>query len=426
MGFVYRDVPFGHADFGKAVPCACVQQNIEGDRLQRFQKYSNLGALTRLTFDSLIPQGRSGDHATQERFSRANKISKAYAQDPQGWLVLNGPPGCGKTHMAAAIANYCLGEGRPAFFVVVPDFLDHLRSSFRPSSDVSYDELFEQVRDAPLLILDDLGTQSSTPWAQEKLFQIMNHRFNDQLPTVITMNIPLEKLDERLHSRLTDPMLSQVCLVEERPTPGLDHFGILGLELPRRMTFDNFDSKRLDLPLEQRQNLETAFRLSLSYAESPDGWLVFLGTNGCGKTHLAAAVANYWEQRGQNPLFIIVPDFLDYLRSSFSPGSDVHYDEVFEKVKSAPRLILDDFGEQAATPWAQTKLYQLANFRYMARLPTVITTCQSPEAIETRISSRMLDPRTSVVFFIDAPDFRTDRIVDRPNLSNHRRRSSKK
>jgi DNA replication protein DnaC len=51
-------------------------------------------------------------------------------------------------------------------FVVVPDLLDHLRAAYNPDSEVGYDRLFEQVRNAPVLVLDDLGTQSATAWAQ--------------------------------------------------------------------------------------------------------------------------------------------------------------------------------------------------------------------------------------------------------------------
>ena len=82
------------------------------------------------------------------------------------------------------------------------------------------------------------------------------------------------------------------------------------------MTFDNFDWKRVNLLPEQRENLEQAFRLALDFAESPEGWLVFLGVTGCGKTHLAAAIANYRYQANQSALFTVVPDFLDHLRST--------------------------------------------------------------------------------------------------------------
>ena len=404
-GFVYPLLPSGHPDFGRVVPCQCTKEELAEESLSRLQRYSNLGPLSRLTFENLNPKGRTSDPRGQQRFAQAYEGAKAFAEDPQGWLVLCGVTGCGKTHLAAAIANHCILKGRPALFIVVPDLLDHLRATFSPQSEISYDELFDQVRNAPILILDDLGTQTSTPWAKEKLYQIINHRYNTRLPTVITTNTPLEELDERLHTRLADADLSKVYLVEKREPE--EYIGDLGLELLGKMEFQNFE-KRLNLPLEKQRILEDAYKLARRFAEAPEGWLVLMGPNGCGKTHLAAAIANHQLREGKPAFFVVVPDFLDHLRSTFSPDSKVTYDELFERVKKAPLLILDDFGEQSSTPWAQEKLYQVINYRYNARLPTVITTCFSLGEIETRISSRMVDPRISIVFNIDVPDFRGD------------------
>ncbi len=100
------------------------------------------------------------------------------------------------------------------------------------------------------------------------------------------------------------------------------------------------------------------------------------------------------------------------------------YDELFERVRRAPLLILDDFGEQATTPWAQEKLYQVINYRYNTRLPTVITTCLSLEEIEPRISSRMVDPRLSLVFNITAPDYRGDTAQRRRPPTHRSRRAT--
>ncbi|MBI2328764.1 MAG: ATP-binding protein [Chloroflexi bacterium] len=171
------------------------------------------------------------------------------------------------------------------------------------------------------------------------------------------------------------------------------------------MTFDNFDWKRVNLPLEQRQNLEKAFQLALDFARSPDGWIVLQGVNGCGKTHLAAAIVNYRYQVKKPALFIVVPDFLDHLRSTFSPESRISYDRLFESVKSTPLLVLDDFGKQTTTPWAQEKLYQVINYRYNAQLPTVITTNSSTDELDSPILSRFADPKISTLFNITAPDY---------------------
>ncbi len=365
--------------------------------------------LSRLTFDNMLPQGRSENPDAQEQFNRAYQAARAFATAPKGWLILVGPSGCGKTHLAAAIANYCIANNRPVFYVTVPDLLDHLRSTFGPDSETPYDEFFEQVRNAPLLVLDDLGAQSSTPWAKEKLDQLLNHRFSNQLPTVIVSIIPIKGLEERIRTRLLTSSLCQVFEIGEKSsvlsTSGWDP----QFKQEKDMTFDNFDYKRVNLPLEQRQNLEEAFRLALDFAKSPDGWIVFQGVNGCGKTHLAAAIVNYRYQIKQPALFIVVPDFLDHLRTTFSPESKISYDQLFESVKDTPLLVLDDFGAQATTPWAQEKLYQVINYRYNARLPMVITTNCSLEEIEERIASRLADTNISTSFNIMAPHYRADR-----------------
>jgi DNA replication protein DnaC len=186
------------------------------------------------------------------------------------------------------------------------------------------------------------------------------------------------------------------------------------------MTFDSF-KRRVNLPPEQQENLGEAHRLALDFAKSPEGWLVLVGDTGCGKTHLAAAIANYRLKAGKPVKFEVVPDLLDHLRFTFSPESTVTYDQLFEEVKNAPLLILDDFGEQSTTPWAQEKLYQIINYRYNARLATVITTRCSLDEIESSISSRLSDPKISVLWNITAPDYRTDATANRKKATRDRK-----
>ena len=403
-GFVHPALDSGQVDFSRVVPCQCSKGELRKKKTEYLEKYSNLGALSQLTFDSLSPKGKAASTIAQEHFTQVYQAAKAFADNPEGWLVLLGPSGSGKTHLACAVANHRLSLGEPVFYIGAADLLDHLRSAFSPTSDTTYDELFERVKNVPLLVLDDLTLGSATAWAKEKLEQLLHHRFNTRLATVIITDIPLERMDERLRGHLADNEFCQVWTIE--PASPLESQGGLKLELLRSMTFDNFDHKRLDLPTELRENLRTAFDQAVEFAHSPEGWLIFHGLNGCGKTHLAAAIANYQLAQGKPVLFVVVPDLLDHLRSTFSPDSKISYDEFSEKIKEVPLLILDDFGEQSATPWAQEKLYQLINYRYNARLPMVVTTYLSLDEIETRISSRMVDPRISWVFNIRAPDYR--------------------
>ena len=382
-----------------------MQDEKEEERSARLQRYSNLGALSRCTFETLMPRGRSGHASEQDRYQRAVAAAREYAVAPDGWLVLRGESGCGKTHIAAAIGNAAIAAGRPCLFMVVPDLLDHLRAAYAPSSEIPYDRLFEQMRSAPLLVLDDLGAQSATAWAEEKLFQIINHRFQMQLPTVVTLATPVERLEERLRTRLTDPSLARVYVLEAGVHDSGEMPDLLSLPMVRQMTFINFNDKPTgpDLPDQVARRLELASRIARTYAQHPDGWLVLAGGTGSGKTHLAAAIAHQQRQAGRPYLFVVVPDLLDRLRADMRGDRD--RPEYIEHVRTCEFLVLDDLGVHSATEWAQEKLYQILNYRYNAKLPTVITVRSTDELPATWVS-RMRDEKVGMFHEIQAPDYR--------------------
>jgi len=414
-------LPNGKPDYSNAVSCQCIQKQCNAKHRQQLETYANLGALKNVTFDKLTPYGCRGDVRIQKRFNAAFTAAKQFATTPTGWLVFIGSVGSGKTHLAAAIANEHISHNAIAFFITAADLLDHLRSAFSPDSTLTYDRLFDQVRNTPLLILDDLGTQASTPWAQEKLDQLLTHRFNYELPTVITSENNPEHMDARLRSRLKNEKLCQVFLLDE-DVNSADYFWKADLELQKNMTFSSFDYRRINLPQEQQENLSRAYNLAIDFAKAPEGWLLFQGETGCGKTHLAAAIVNFRYQAQQPALFVIVPEFLDQLRSTFSPESKTSYDQLFERIKTTPLLVLDDFGAQNDTQWQKEKLYQIINYRYNAQLPMVITTNMTLEELESRISSRLADPKISTPFNITAPDFRTSMVSTGQTKQSYQRR----
>jgi DNA replication protein DnaC len=376
----------------------------------RLRQVSNLDHLDYMTFDSFIPDGRALNELQQSNLRRAYEAALNYARDPQGWLLFRGGYGCGKTHLAAAIANHRLDRGQPAVFVVIPDLLDHLRGAYSPNSATSYDERFSEVRDCPLLILDDLGTESNTSWADEKLFQIFNYRYNAKLPTVVTTNHQLEEIDVRIRSRLTSTDLVHMVsiMAPDYRASGIDssQSELSSLGLHTDQTFASFNVDRDDLDAKGRQNLRTVAQAAYLYAENPRGWFFLTGTYGCGKTHLAAAIANHQLGKRQTALFVVVPDLLDHLRATFNPQSQISYDKLFQQVRNAPLLILDDLGTESATAWAKEKLYQIFNHRHNANLPTVITTSRELKDLDPRLQSRLLDPSRCQPARINVPAYR--------------------
>jgi DNA replication protein DnaC len=397
-GLVRKNVPLGHPDFGKAFPCKCVFHEREGERLSRLQRYSNLGPLTRLTFGNLSSRGRSSNPRDQERFQRCAEDARAFAEAPEGWLILCGPSGCGKTHLAAAITNHCLELGTAALFVIVPDLLDSLRAAYHPDSEESYDQTFDHVRNAPVLILDDFGAHSSTAWAQEKLFQIINHRFNARLPTVITTNQSLQKLDDRLYTRLSDPSLSRIYELESTSGTRAGRRRLDMFDQPRfrEMTFESFDTQGLHLPAGERKKLADAYRFALDFAQKPEGWLMLTGPHASGKTHLAVAITNYRRQTGDLPYLVGVTELLHFLRQSKETGSPLAFHQEIEEIRETPLLVLDSLDLRRRNPYWD-ELYDILSHRYDRRLPTVVTTSQtlanlSLDETGERLASLLGDP----------------------------------
>lgn len=411
MGFVRLEVPIDHPDFGRLQVCACRQKQASDAVHQRLFRLSNLEAFSAMTFDNFNVQGRMGLGEEQVRsLTYALNQSTQFTRDLQGWLVFVGGYGCGKTHLAAAIANTVVRLGVPTLFLTVPDLLDWLRFAY-DSTESNFETRFDEIRNINLLVLDDLGTQNATPWAEEKLYQIINHRYVNRLPTVVTTNQALPEIEGRIRSRLEDPDLVSIIKINapDFRTPLRETSGpqLSSLFMHANRSFGNFSLREAEkLPPIEQASLNKAFRAAQQFAERPRGWIIFFGDYGTGKTHLAAAIGNYRQALGESPMFVVVPDLLDHLRATFSPSSSVAFDELFNQVRTVPLLILDDLGTQSATPWAREKLYQIFNYRYNAELPTVITSAQALKDIDPRIQSRMLDVRLCTFYLLDVPPYR--------------------
>ena len=412
LGYLRRDLPLGHPDFGKLQICSCRHGQVSQQIHKRLFSISNLENLQHLTFENFQSRGRVGLGPWQaDSLERALNQAQQFAQKAEGWLLLQGGFGCGKTHLAAAIANFTVGIGAPTLFITVPDLLDALRFAY-DNPESTFEQRFEEIRNAPILIMDDFGTQNATAWAQEKLFQILNYRYINRLPVVVTTNLLLEQIEGRIRSRLEDPELVTRVFIQapdyRRPTDDSIHSDLSSLAMHHEQVFSNWDDRQAeDLSPEERRSLKKALKLAIDYARKPIGWLVFTGVYACGKTHLAAAIANSRADLGQPPLFISVSDLLDHLRATFSSTSQVSLDRRFEEIRSAPLLILDALGEQSPTPWANEKLFQLIDYRHLNKLPTVITTAKYlNKEIDERIFSRIMDARLCTICSITASGYR--------------------
>ncbi len=119
-----------------------------------------------------------------------------YPQDKhQKGLYLCGNFGCGKTYIISAMLNELAKKGYKSAIIFWPDFLRELKASFQ----TDYNDKYEYATKAPILLIDDIGAETITPWARDEILcPLVQYRMEHKLPTFFTSNLNLNQLNDHL------------------------------------------------------------------------------------------------------------------------------------------------------------------------------------------------------------------------------------
>ena len=140
---------------------------------------------------------------TNEENKKVFIMAKNYADNWEKYksegtgLIFIGRYGTGKTHLAFAIANSLLIQGVPVIYETFINLMEKLKESYN-NNNLNYYEILKLYCNCDLLIIDDLGKERLSEWVLEKLFQIINARYENMLPIIITTNYREHDLIKRL------------------------------------------------------------------------------------------------------------------------------------------------------------------------------------------------------------------------------------
>lgn len=154
--------------------------------------------------------GRRFAGASLANFSDASRDAESLTRflvDKQGFLVIHGPSGTGKTHLLAAI--YADQANLVDSIRVLTDraLFRKLRSGMSGEGD--YLEALEMLMDSHLVMIDDIGSSGHTDWREEVLMEAIDTRYRENRPTILTSNLDKEQISEAYGERISSRMFDK-------------------------------------------------------------------------------------------------------------------------------------------------------------------------------------------------------------------------
>jgi DNA replication protein DnaC len=197
-------MPSRKVDYSRIIPCKCTLEGMQ----RRQTPHPALGTIT------LTPQTFDTFKVTKAN-SEAFVAAKSFAEGDSNfiWLLLYGGTGCGKTHLCNAVRSTTSARGIATRLLSAPELFTSMRFAIK---DDSADNVLQTLKEVTLLILDDFGMNYGTGWELPRLEELLDYRYVAYLPTMMTTNLTLSDLPQRISSRFSDTERS-CCVYNAAP-----------------------------------------------------------------------------------------------------------------------------------------------------------------------------------------------------------------
>lgn len=172
------------------------------------------GILAQMTFENFNSQ------LAGKAYEIAKEYAEGFGKDTTTGLMLYGKAGSGKTHLACAITRSIIEQKQiQARFTRIVDLLAEIRKTFDENEQYRTEnesDLIHRYTSVPLLVIDDLGAEKTTDWVRQILYQIIDERWIEQKPIIVTSNLNLEELEARFEERIASRVAALCRPVETR------------------------------------------------------------------------------------------------------------------------------------------------------------------------------------------------------------------
>jgi DNA replication protein DnaC len=177
-----------------AVPCDCTtgdrpERALARARVPERYRHHDFENFDTDPYESKIPEETRTWHGSLARAKLQVKgFAENYPSDAERGLLLMGPCGVGKTHLAVAALNELVRRGHSGLFYDYRELLKEIQNSYNPESGTTEMGVLDPVLKVEVLMLDDLGASKSSDWALETVGHVLNKRYNDNRVTILTTN----------------------------------------------------------------------------------------------------------------------------------------------------------------------------------------------------------------------------------------------
>jgi DNA replication protein DnaC len=195
-GFILSDL--------EAIPCECRQHQLVAERLHQARippKFLNK------TIDNYTGRGRI---QSEVRKAARAYVSGFHLREEMKGLLIVGQIGSGKSHIAIAILKEIIKKGYRGLYYSVPELLQRIRETYSSESDEAEADVLDMISEVDLLVLDDLGGDAAPAWVRDRLYLLINRRYEENKPTIVTSRYDLEELKTQLGQRIVS-RLFEMC-----------------------------------------------------------------------------------------------------------------------------------------------------------------------------------------------------------------------